>query len=177
MIWLTTSEAAEYIGAKTPSAIRQAVHRGEIVPDGVGARGTLLFLQETLDRMIQARFSRRMRRLERSGKGIIHGEEAPRHPPIGKQQVSNPSVHRGHSDQQEKGERSNGQVPFSTRGTSTTGQAEGGVRGRSKPAARPAIGKAVNGRLRGIVASTAKTAKGPEPLDIASVRRASGRDE
>ncbi len=47
--FLTTREAAAYLGYKTSSGIRNLVMRCELEPDGIGARKTLLFRKSTLD--------------------------------------------------------------------------------------------------------------------------------
>lgn len=47
--FLTTRQAAAYLGFKTPSGIRNLVMRCELEPDGVGARNGLLFRKSSLD--------------------------------------------------------------------------------------------------------------------------------
>ena len=48
--WLTTAQAAEYVGCKGPSTIRKWMQRGLLQPDGRrGPRGSWLFRQSNLD--------------------------------------------------------------------------------------------------------------------------------
>lgn len=55
--WIPLAKAAVYLDT-TPNALRIAVHRGQLVPDGRGHRGTLLFFAETLDRFAVERLRR-----------------------------------------------------------------------------------------------------------------------
>ena len=48
--WLTTTQAAAYLGYRSPQAIRALIHRGALVPDGRrGAHGAWLFRRVALD--------------------------------------------------------------------------------------------------------------------------------
>src|SRR5437016_4062687 len=58
--YFTTAEAAVYLRFRSPSAIRSLVARGELTPSGAGARGTLLFRVEELDRFVEHRGRRRV---------------------------------------------------------------------------------------------------------------------
>ncbi len=51
--WMTTAEAAAYVGARNSSTVRSWVRRGLLVPDGrLGPGGTFLFKRETLDEFV-----------------------------------------------------------------------------------------------------------------------------
>ncbi len=51
--YLTTREAAQYLGYRSTSAIREAVRRGQLEP--AGWRGTHLFTREILDDYVRSR--------------------------------------------------------------------------------------------------------------------------
>ena len=51
--WFTTSEAARYL-KRSASAVRTLIHRGQLIPDGRGPRGTHMFRLLTLDRFLEA---------------------------------------------------------------------------------------------------------------------------
>ena len=51
--YLTTREAAQYLGYRSTSAIREAVRRGRLEP--VGWRGTHLFTRQILDDYVRSR--------------------------------------------------------------------------------------------------------------------------
>jgi hypothetical protein len=53
--YLTTREAAAYLRFESPSAIRNLVMLGELVPAGAGPYGTHMFLREELDRFVRDR--------------------------------------------------------------------------------------------------------------------------
>jgi len=57
--YLTTVEAAALLGFRTPAGIRECVRRGELEPDGMGARRCYLFHRETLDAFAKRRLERR----------------------------------------------------------------------------------------------------------------------
>ena len=52
-MWFTTSEAARYL-KRSASAVRTLIHRGQLIPDGRGPRGTHMFRLLTLDRFLEA---------------------------------------------------------------------------------------------------------------------------
>jgi hypothetical protein len=47
--YFSASQAASYLGYKGPSAIRNAIYRGQLRPDGARPGGAYLFRLETLD--------------------------------------------------------------------------------------------------------------------------------
>src|SRR5215468_9139855 len=94
--YLTTAEAAWYLRYRTAAGVRTAVMRGELVPDGVGPRGTLLFRKETLDCFVQKRASSRVRRLARSAEVFDEADASQRHRGTGDEQIRDPGP-RGRS--------------------------------------------------------------------------------
>jgi hypothetical protein len=56
--YLTTKEAAEYLRFESPSAIRNLVMKGELMPAGAGPNGTHMFVREELDRWVRDRWER-----------------------------------------------------------------------------------------------------------------------
>src|SRR5688572_2284092 len=76
--YLNTAEAMTYLGFHTPGAIRHCVYRGELVPDGVGPRGSYVFLRATLDAFVRARLEKRHGVRARSGEARSEQVEDPR---------------------------------------------------------------------------------------------------
>lgn len=146
--------------------VRTAVMRGELVPDGVGPRGTLLFTRETLDRMIRARMDRRGR-LARPAKGNADGEthaSASGHPSTGLGSLQGPSHDDLPHDGQEKGARSDRSLRHVRRSDREAEEATAGAlrrRHRGNTTGPPP-------RLRDEVVRAAKAT--PQVLDLAPVR-------
>src|SRR5689334_15903013 len=73
---LTTAEAAQYLRFRSAAGIRGAVHRGELQPFGVGAKGSHLFTLDELHRFATARAARYARaRLGVPGQKDAGGDE------------------------------------------------------------------------------------------------------
>ena len=104
--YLTTAEAAAYLRFRTAAGVRAAVRRGDLVPCGIGPRGTYLFLQAELDRFI-GRQGHFRARLVTSGSTRVANEqqqhELSRNHQTGEESIRSPGEGHGPEDRQAKG--------------------------------------------------------------------------
>jgi hypothetical protein len=151
--WLTTVEAARHL-KRSASAVRTLVHRGQLVPDGRGPRGTHMFRLLTLDRFIEAGVRYAPGRHAAPGERV--GDEKQRqedsvsgHSVAGQGAISRPHQVARSQDRQGKGGRSDLRGAGQSRGGQRSARgASGAARSRE---ARESAADAREG-LRALVA-------------------------